>query len=582
MVSEFVEKTAAAWMPNATLYLPSVRVLTHAGGGQAGMRLIKSRHPSEPEHIRRYRMDNFRSFTKVYFDKVFTTLSKIQNANDFGVTYVEPEKDPLAGKGEGMEVYCTQNYPGYDDVLNWLFNDGLLFLLTEPNGAFAVLPDENDNHGYFKPVAKTFEAARVVYVAKDSALLYDGELTMTVREPDYFVHYRHRNEGPFLYFDENAVYRITFQGNSKNVEELYRHEFGELPVWIAGGKRDPVNPQRRLSLIDAAIDYWDEIVALESDLQGAMKSHVYPEKYVFVQKDCDVCRGSGYQTDDEGHKSKCRQCGGSGLDAGNVYATHLIRPPSGTEDSAIPNPPVGYVTKDLASVQIIVDQIQRLAKQGYSALNMEFISLTPAEQSGIAKSYDRQEMNSAIGKIAAYIVKNVLRPTFWYIALWRYFYGPVKHIPKRLLSEILPSVSIPKSFDILPFDYLAEEIKTQREAGISGAVVNETEREYRQKRFAGNPQALRFYELAAYADPLPNYSLAEKQMIKTTGGCTEEDYVLSLNLTRYIRELERDKPDFWGFLLTDEDRKAMLKEKAKAEVAAIRAERSAFSSITMA
>jgi len=573
MMWDYVEKTAASWMPNAELYSPSVRVLTHAGGGQAGMRLIKSRHPSEPEHIRRYRMENFRSFTKVYFDKVFTTLSKIQNANDFGVTYVEPEKDPLASKNESFESYCTRNYPGYDDILNWLFNDGLLFLLTEPNGAFVVMPDETDEDGYFKPVVKTFEAARVVYVDKNSALLYEGELAMTVREPDYAVYYRHRREGPFLYFDNAAVYRLTFVGNEKRWEELYRHEFGEPPVWIAGGKKDPLNPARQLSLIDAAVDYWDEIVALESDLQGAMKSHVYPEKYVFVQKDCDVCRGSGYQTDDEGHKSKCRQCGGTGLDAGNVYATHLIRPPSGTEESSIPNPPVGYVTKDLASVQIIVDQIQRLAKQGYSALNMEFISLTPAEQSGIAKSYDRQEMNAAIGKIAVYIVKNVLRPSFWYIALWRYYYGPVKPISKNLISDIVPSVSIPKSFDILPFDYLAEEIKTQRDSGISTSVVNETEREYRQKRFSGNPQALRFYDLAAYSDPLPNYSLTEKQMIKTTGGCTEEDYVLSLNLTRYIRELEREKPDFWGFLLTDEDRKAMLREKAKTEVAAIRAER---------
>ncbi|MCS7084981.1 MAG: hypothetical protein RMM53_09830, partial [Bacteroidia bacterium] len=252
------------------------------------------------------------------------------------------------------------------------------------------------------------------------------------------------------------------------------------------------------------------------------------------------------------------------------YSTLVLRAPKATEGNSIPMPPIGYVTKDLASVAVLEAQIARLAKQAYAAVNLEYLSLTPAEQSGIAKAYDRQEINASIAKVARHLTQNILLPAYRKMLLWRYRLGNPAFLDEHLV-ELTPKVVSPKSFDVLPTDVLAAELKSQRDAGMGPAILSQTEREYQARRFANDPVAGRRYELARIADPLPNYTLTEKQAIKLAGGCTPEDFVLSVNLMRFISELEFEDEFFWSEAIADAHRVERLRAKAAQEWAKIRA-----------
>jgi hypothetical protein len=200
---------------------------------------------------------------------------------------------------------------------------------------------------------------------------------------------------------------------------------------------------------------------------------------------------------------------------------------------------------------------------------MENVLLSPVEQSGIAKAYDRQEINSFIGAVAQHLIRKILNPTFWYIVLYRYKYNNPQ-ISVGVLNELTPKVTIPKFFDILPPDFIASELQMQKAAGMSQNIVAATEHEYQMKRFVGNVEARRRYELTRLADPLPAYSLSEKESIRMSGACTLEDYVLSVNLDRYITLAETEDYTFWDDSVTYSERVERIREIAKREIQKVR------------
>ncbi|MCS7086630.1 MAG: hypothetical protein RMM53_10905, partial [Bacteroidia bacterium] len=304
------------WRPDAAKYEPSLRVLTHVQGGELALRLIRDRHPGEPAHIAQYRRNNLRLFTKSYFDKIFTTFARARNANDFSVEYFDEGKDPLSPANApdvpgaaSFKEYCTRRYPRHGDILNWLFSEGLFALLTEPNGLFAVMPRDFSLNGTVpEPHVVAYEAARVVKNDGNIAVVYVGPLNLTVTKratalpegdenamrdfllTDYDrLGARYAPVGAtktFWIFDDEKIAEVVVGADGAVYTEKIRHEFGESVVFSVGGDRRGLNSDEFVSFIDGAIDYWDEIFSIESDLQGAIKQHVYPEKYQFVQDDC--------------------------------------------------------------------------------------------------------------------------------------------------------------------------------------------------------------------------------------------------------------------------------------------------------
>ena len=584
---------AKNFRPNLFLTEPSVRVLRHSYGGRLVERLLNVRQPSEPEHIFNYRINNFRNVTKAYFDKVFSILSKIRHAKEFVINYPSELDDPLSKIDDSLETYCSKNFPETDDIENWLFSDGLYALLTEPNGVIGVIPETLAVEGEFlRPKPVIYEAKRLAWTNGKEYLLYTGDFKWG-KVSDYysnpglsnFANNRQASQYDwhwvpdpkdgvmqFIYYGENEIYSVY---SDMRIQLLIEHNFGETPAFIIGGIKEEINGKRFRSIIDGAVDWWDEVVVMESDLQGAIKQHVYPEKAVFVQDVCKECFGTKTITLKDGSQDICHSCGGTGMDIHSVYATHYVRPQNSHEigQSSIPFPPVAYVNKDLGSVNELRIQIERAVKAAYSALNMEFLTMTPLEQSGIAKAYDRQEMNSFIAKVAEHLIKKILNPVFWYILLYRYKWNPEgsnEGMTVSVLNSLMPLVNIPTFFDIIPPDYIATELQMQRASGMSQNIIAATESEYQVKRFVGNQEARRRYELVRLADPLPAYSLSEKETIRMSGGCTLEDYVLSVNLERYITQAEFEDSQFWDESVTYYDRIKRLREMVKKEMNTIR------------
>jgi len=115
----------------------------------------------------------------------------------------------------------------------------------------------------------------------------------------------------------------------------------------------------------------------------------------------------------------------------------------------VPVPPAGYVERDTKALEAQQKDIDEQAYKALAAVGLELLSQVPEAQSGIAKQYDRKEINTFFFRVAVQIetmMMQVVEAEFYqrYNALGIY---PLL-TPERKM-EAMPKITIPSDFDIL-------------------------------------------------------------------------------------------------------------------------------------
>lgn len=530
------------------------KLRVHADG-KMPRTLITERRPNETDKIKEYREKIYVPITKRTISKVFSSLEKIRRSQDWSVQFDAEKVSSLIKDDETLEQYCEFHYPHFDSITNWAFSVLLRKYLIDANGIVAVIPEQmpESTTEYVKPIAIFFDSEQIMYYVEGECVVLKSRDTST-----YYTHGGRRvNNGGAIYYvltkNEFAKYE---QISAKEFDEscIYRHDIGELPAFKVGGvyhsrkNNDTIYESRIAGMIPSL----DEAAREYSDLQAEILQHIHSEKYVFANNDCPVCNGTGQEyiiekdekTGEDVVKGTkvCHHCHGRGS-VSNVspYGEYVINAAKFGEQQ-LPTPPIGYVTKSTDIAKFEDEHVRQHIYDALAAINMEFLAETPLSQSGVAKAYDKDELNNFVNAVAEDIV-HILDNIYKFINEYRYNTLIVNPDDRKAM---LPKINVPTKYDILNTSVLMAELKNARDAQAHPMILRELEIDYAKKQFNTDPEIAHMIETTFNLDPLFGMSDESKMTMLQNNGITELDYIVSCNITAFVLRAIREDKDFYS------------------------------------
>lgn len=513
------------------------RVKVHSGGLYP-KDLIDDLRPNEPLVIKEYRKKIFKSYTKGYFNKILTLLQKIAKAEDFKIDY--PTIQTSIPEKETIQAYLTKNFPYFDSLENYAFSIILKSLLEDPNGILLVLPTnfalpENE---YYTPFPN--------FYSSENVLMFDTNvLVVRVSEIGFIQKY--------IFIDKENILFVTKDStkvDAKFTQSEYKNTIGEIPAFQLGGEIKQITQSEKGlqfvydSFVTPCLNNFDEAARLYSDHQANMVLHIYPEKYIYQTSECKTCAGTGKvrtNTSVENYEiHTCKSCDGSGYKT-SPFGIHEIKLPENYINTQnIPTPPIGYVEKPIELIEALKKEINEQCRQGLSAIGLEFLFEVPTNQSGTAKEYDRQEINTFVGSVARHLVENVLKPIVWYVAQWRYGVSQIT----QTIEKLLPIVSVPKKFDTLTSAILGNRLQTAIQNKYDYSTRKALEVQYAQNEFGADSSQVKMLKTLYELETLHDKTEDDKMTILANRGVSEIDYIISANLIQFVNRETAENPNF--------------------------------------
>lgn len=522
------------------------KLKSHASGTMP-QKLISERRPNESEEIQKYRASIYVPITKRTISKVFSSLEKIRRSQDWQVQFDANKVPKTIVEDETPEKYIESNYPHFSSLTNWTFSVLLRKYLLDANGIVAVIPEHLPENGsdYVKPIAEFFDSDQIMsYVEGEYVVLKSRDTTsyMTadgVQETNGAI-YHLLTKTQYVRFEQIAHDEFS-------EDDIYIHNIGELPAFKVGGvyhsrvNNDTIYESRIAGMIPSL----DEAAREYSDLQAELLQHIHSEKYMYTNVECPECKGLGRipEMDADGNitgEKTCPHCKGSGKIANvSPYGVFMINAGRAMEQQ-LPNPPIGYVQKSTEIAKFADEHVRQHIMDALAAINMEFLADTPLSQSGVAKAYDRDELNNFVNGVAEDVVA-IDDKIAKFIIEYRYKMVVPNDNARR---DLLPKINVPTKFDILNVSTLMAELKAARDAQANPIILRELEIDYAKKQFNTDPEIAHIIETTFMLDPLFGKSDEEKMTMLSNDGVSKRDYIISCNINAFIQRAVREDANF--------------------------------------
>jgi hypothetical protein len=526
------------------------KLKTHADGLMP-TKLIEERRPSESKDTLEYRKKIYVPKTKNPIGKVVSSLSKIRRSPDWSIKYDKKAFPSSIIEEETLEEYCEKNYPGQTSITNWIFSVLLKNQSVDGNAVIAVLPmniEASQTNEYYKPIAILFNSNQVLFYEEGAeyAILRSSERS-SLTKPD--ANGNLPNEAKVFYVittNEFQKWEETSAGSEFQMTQQLVHAKNKLPAFKIRAQflKQKENTIIQESRIAPMIPSLDEAAREYSDLQAAVVQHMHPLFYYIQSKECKACNGTGKTTGASG-MADCQQCYDENLKAStgrikfSPYAHIQVDPPA-IGDKSVPMPPAGYVTRDVEIMKLQDERVKTHLYEALASVNMQFLDQTPLNVSGKAKEVDREELNNFVYSVAEDLVATMDK-IYWWVNEWRY---SVIVSDKTKREAMLPEICVPEQFDLLPADYLMDDISKAKTAKVNPLLVATMEEDFAVKKFYNNPelksQISCYYEL----DPLPGLSVDEKMSLLSNKGVTQEDFVTSAYIVSFVKRAIAEEKDF--------------------------------------
>jgi hypothetical protein len=517
--------------------------------------LIECRRPNEPLEVQKYRKEIWVPKTLPTFNRIMSSLGKIRRSADWSIKYPELGSFTRIREGETLEDYCEKDFPFFESVTNWIFSVVLKKYLTDSNGVVLIMPLTTDvpETDFLQPYPIIFDCCDVIEFDDHVILNNPIGCTYVTKKgiPEKGKSYYYVNDNVIITYNQ-----IDGKGTMSPVD-TYEHSLGFYPCFKLGGIVCETEGHKFLyeSRISGILPELDEALREYSDLQAAKVLHVYPERWEFTQQECASCKGTGKRRNpawtDGCDASIPTQitCDNTGCNNGYIasgpYSKLLIRPTSALEGGGqIPNPPAGYVEKDVEIVKLLDNSVRQHIYDGLAAINFQELAEVPMEQSGIAKQVDRDEQNNTIHAIAEDLVK-IMDKSYKIMAYYRY-----KNLyPFDEINKMLPQIPVPEKYDLLSITNMQTELNSAKTGKTNPVIVNAMEVDYASKRFNTDESVRDLVSLTLKLDPLPNISEDEKMARLSNKGILQETYIVSSNINEFVQRALDEDPGFAGLNL---------------------------------
>jgi hypothetical protein len=201
-----------------------------------------------------------------------------------------------------------------------------------------------------------------------------------------------------------------------------------------------------------------------------------------------------------------------------------------------PVPPAGYIERPTETVKLFQEDILQKEFQGFKAIGLELLGQIPAAQSGIAKEYDRKELNTFCFSVTVHLAQ-VYRKVCYYIMYQRYnslFSSSLMDSDKVMAA--LPQITVPTDYDVMTADMVAEQLSKAMTNKFNPLITAGIEKDYVEKLYGENSIQKTYLKILSQLDPLPFKSTDEKTVLLASNGCTQLDYILSANLAAFVMQ----------------------------------------------
>lgn len=546
--------------------------------------LLKVQHPGEESWMRGYREARWTGLTTTSTGRIYTSLQKIEQSDDFKIKI---ETDPFKtgiSEENSFANYLMFQVPKFVSLQAWLFQVGLKDFLKDANALIVVLPDLEmwlKTHIDLTPeeLAKPFP---LIYDADD--IIYKAESASIVKLEDWKDEKDIKRQ-QFLAFSANGVAHIRQVADyGDGPESLKVHELnidlrGLYPCFNIGSVVSEVEDGKPVydSVIQMCVPAWNEVLFRHSDLIINWALHGNPQKWEIIGKKCKTCNGAGRLPGQNGELNKvCGTCNGGGVSKGSPFGVVEIdiQQPNATNPSvpSIPTPPVGYAIRDTESLKAQKEDINDNLYLGFQAVGLELLANVPASQSGLAKQYDRKEINTFFHQVAKQLKVLYIKAadriySQRYLALGLFDNNLLT--PEKIKASH-PDITIPTDFDILTTEIISNQLSQAKKDGYNPIITSGLEMDYTEKLYGEQSIPLQIMKTINALDPLPFKTEDDKLLLKDSMGCTELDYVTSAYIGTFVQELIDEDPE--GFLYKKrKEQKALVKGLAEAKLREIKA-----------
>jgi hypothetical protein len=514
--------------------------------------MISERRPSESAEIKEYREKIIVAKTKGPMMKVFNSLNKIRKSPDWSIRYnteipatIRPEETP--------EKFFDEKFGDHTSMTNWLFQvllpvygvDANALLVTVPTNPKVAVTE------YLNPMPVLFTSDQVIDYSENKYAFLQSTDKSSYSNGSEMVH-----DGLVYYFVNTELIR-RYEQNSADKSKLviaweYKHKLDYLPAFKLGGvfAENLDNTVVWDSRLAAMVPDLKEVIREYSDLQAEVVQHIHSTFWHYDGQTCSECSGRGRRAGLQGDTT-CKKCNGEGSIPVSPFTTIKVSRPTMGENQ-VPTPPAGYIQKDVAIVTLQDKRVDGHIYSALSSINMEFLAAVPLSQSGEAKKTDRDELTTFVNSIAEDLVR--IADKYAAIAIdMRY-----RNIVSKDLHLLRPMITVPDRFDIFGAEYLLGELKSARDAKVNPELVTTLEKEYTKKKLNSDPESARIVLTVLELDPLPNLTHDEKLSMMQNKGITMLDYVLSCNISPFVRRAVDNVKDFLGKPL-EEKKKVIIK-----------------------
>lgn len=529
--------------------------------------LIGERRPAESKEIMDYRRKIFVPKTKPVFTKVYNSLMKIPRSPDFSIMF-DDEIPSKVAKGETLKDYISEGLPVWGSVSNWYWSIAFRHYLIDANAVVFTLPknfDSQDNE-YYKPVPTVFTSDKIidykegmyyVLVTNDKIRYEESNTTFSdgakfyVIQPDVIQAF---NYYPFKTRQFEEVLNVV-------------NTLGYMPIRSMRGICTEQGEGYAIyeSRIDGIVPMLNEVLREYSDLQAEVVQHIHSTMWSMQPQHCKECKGRGSIPKENSAPVRCTVCNGVGLAPVNPFEHLAIRQP-GAGEPQLPTPPMGYVEKNTDIARLQEERIRQHIYDALSSINMEYLADVPLAQSGVAKQVDREELYSMVYSIATDSVR-ILSDVIYDINAWRY-----KESIQDLetLESMLPAITIPERFDLLSAQVLIEELKGMIEAKVDPAIINATQIDLTEKRFANDPYVRDTVKLKLKLDPFAGVTEEAISLRKTFDVISEVDMIINANINEFVNRAMQEHANFGAMTTTEQQ--AIIKGYAQEKITEIEAD----------